>query len=229
MTRGVVLFPWRPGDPDRERSFSIVRRHYGLVGLPVFIGDSGADRFSPGASRNVAARDAGDWDVAVIVDADCVMPMWNINRGIVHAVGTGRVTLPWDSFFSMTEEGHGKGYDKNIPIGHCLAEREWQSHSIGCERPLYSPGGNVIVPRDVWDRVGGYDERFEGWGFEDAAFLIAAGEFDRLSGPLYHFWHRSRAFETPIPAFYNSEYRGKPVDQFLVDEGRHINRFGSWG
>ena len=225
----VVCIPWRGGDTDRERAFGLVYGHLAGLGMPIYVGDSGQEPFSPGSSRNVAARDAGDWDVAIFMDADCVIPSPNISRGVLWAMETGRVTLPWDEFYSMTREGHGLGLDGGIPIGQSLHEAEWQANSIGCEKPLYSPGGNIIVPRAVWDRVGGYDERFNGWGFEDAAFLIRAEAFDRLSGPLYHFWHRSRAFESPTPFFYFSDYRDKPVDQYLVDEGRHINRFGSWG
>jgi GT2 family glycosyltransferase len=129
----------------------------------------------------------------------------------------------------MTKEGHRDALDAMVPIDHPLHEQEWQANSIGCANPCYSPSGCFITPRDVWDRVGGYDERFTGWSHEDAAFLLAAGVIDRLSGPMYHFWHRSSAYSHPIPEFYYREYASRPLEQYLVDEGRRIERFGSWG
>jgi len=227
--RVVICFPWRGGNPDRERAYGLVRSYYGLFDIPMFEGDSTLEGFSPARARNAAAEAAGDWDIAVFLDADCVIPFVNVWRGVEHARKTGCVTLPWDEFYSMTEEGHRLGYDTYIPVDDPEVEEVWRANSIGCERPLYSPGGSVIVPREVWDRVGGYDERFIGWGFEDAAFLVAAGEFDRLSGPQFHFWHPSSAFSVPTPDFWYREYRDVPVTQRLIDEGREMNRFGSWG
>jgi len=209
-------------------AFSLVRDYYWDLGLRVFVSDSPKETFSAGDARNAAVKLAGYWDIAVFIDADCVMPLQNVQRGIDHAEQTQRIVLTWDEFYSMSLEGHKLGYDSEVPIGNHGLEERWKANSLGCQRPVYSPGGNIIVPRSVWERVGGFDERFEGWGFEDATLLIAAGELDRLSGPLYHFWHRSRAFETPIPPFYYTEYADRPVDQYLVDEDRHINRFGPW-
>lgn len=227
--RAVVIFPWRGGDRDREAAYLRVKDHYSHLGIPMFEGDAGGDRFSPGASRNIASRLAGDWDVALFVDADCVIPLSVIGRGFGHSLTSGHVTLPWDAFYSMSEEGHAAGMDDRNPIGFPMLERAWKAHSIPAANPIYAPGGNLIVPRAEWDRVGGYDERFTGWSHEDAAFLFAVGEFDRLSGPMYHFWHRSRAYEAPIPSFYYAEYANRPVTQNLIDEGRTIEGFGGWG
>ena len=229
--RTAVCVPWRGGDRYRERAWGLVHEYYKGLGLPIYTADTEGDPFSAGRARNAAARQAEPWDVVVFIDADCVMPLPNVVRGIEHAVSTRRITLPWDSFYSMTKIGHDLGFDQQVPFrlsDHSLV-RHWEESSIPCAKPVYSPGGNMVVPRKVWDKVGGFDERFSGWGFEDAAILISAGKFDRLSGPLYHFWHPARFFDTPTPAFYHAEYMKKPVDQFLVDESRHMNRFGTWG
>jgi predicted glycosyltransferase involved in capsule biosynthesis len=53
--------------------------------------------------------------------------------------------------------------------------------------------GVLAVPRALWDAVGGFDERFVGWGFEDLAFWSActalAGGFERIPGRMIHLWH----------------------------------------
>lgn len=225
----IICIPWRPGDADRERAYRIVTDYYAGLDIPIRTGDSDDMPFSPGRSRNFAANAAKDWDVALFVDADCLIPRGQIGRGFGHALTSGRVTIPWDAFYSMTKEGHLRGLDATNPIGEPLHEHEWKANSVGCANPCYSPTGCFICPREVWDQVGGYDPRFSGWSHEDAAFLLKAGVIDRLSGPMYHFWHRSHAYSTPIPEFYYREYATLPLEQVLIDEGRRIERFGGWG
>lgn len=48
------------------------------------------------------------------------------------------------------------------------------------------------IPRPGWDRLGGFDERFRGWGFEDMAFQSASVGLighERVEGDLFHLWH----------------------------------------
>lgn len=81
-----------------------------------------------------------------------------------------------------------------------------------------APAGCIIMPRPVWDRIGGYDERFQHWGFEDAALLRKIGSFDRLAGPLYHYWHTKRR-DTGDPVerrIWAEEYKHLPLEQVLV-------------
>jgi predicted glycosyltransferase involved in capsule biosynthesis len=52
----------------------------------------------------------------------------------------------------------------------------------------------LAVPRKLWDEVGGFDERFVGWGGEDNAFwhactVISGAEPARVPGYAYHLWH----------------------------------------
>jgi mannosyltransferase OCH1-like enzyme len=52
----------------------------------------------------------------------------------------------------------------------------------------------VIVTRKLWDDVGGFDESFAGWGFEDNAFAAACETFSdapvlKMPGELWHLWH----------------------------------------
>jgi predicted glycosyltransferase involved in capsule biosynthesis len=49
------------------------------------------------------------------------------------------------------------------------------------------------VPRNIFEQVGGFDEKFVGWGGEDNAFWhsckIVSGEPLRIDGFVYHLWH----------------------------------------
>ncbi|WBO69622.1 glycosyltransferase family 2 protein [Streptomyces camelliae] len=59
-----------------------------------------------------------------------------------------------------------------------------------------SPGLCVWLRRDVFDTVGGMDERFEGWGREDIDFILRlqlATAFDHYDDPMLHLYHPSTA------------------------------------
>lgn len=60
---------------------------------------------------------------------------------------------------------------------------------------LEQPLGIVAVSRSLLNEVGGFDERFVGWGGEDRAFQFAcdtlAGPGERIDAMSYHLWHPS--------------------------------------
>ena len=60
-------------------------------------------------------------------------------------------------------------------------------------RPYAAMGGVNIVPRKHFETVGGFDERFVGWGGEDDAFAASlntlCGYVKRTDTTLYHLWH----------------------------------------
>jgi len=61
-------------------------------------------------------------------------------------------------------------------------------------------GGLLVVSRAAWDRVGGYDERFIGWGHEDSDLhtrLLAEAHWDRIEGQAWHLWHPRDPHRTP--------------------------------
>jgi hypothetical protein len=67
----------------------------------------------------------------------------------------------------------------------------------------------IVVPRALWESVGGFDERFEGWLGEDAAFYAACQALvgvERFEGPCFHLWHpRSPEKNPALPEFQANE------------------------
>lgn len=72
-------------------------------------------------------------------------------------------------------------------------------------------GGCFVMNRWQYEKVGGMDERFTGWGGEDLAFGYAAdailGKHIRLAPPLVHLWHPPQ--ETKHGAYGNNNNLGQ--------------------
>lgn len=193
--RAVVLVPRRAGDPVRDANWDWCRRIWEQQGWPIFEGHhDGPGLFSASKARNAAAAAAGDWDVAIFADADTVPWDWRPVRDAVPlAARTGRFIRPFTTYHMLDEE----------------ASRSFMATGViprqGIRRLRESAYGGIhVVPRRLWDDSGGYDERFLGWGSEDAAFEFACrvlGGFQRLPGDVYHLWHPMQPRDPSTPQF----------------------------
>lgn len=124
----------------------------------------------------------GAWDVAVILDGDVIVDADQLRGGIERAAATGHLVLPFRERLSVSEDGTAQ-----ILGGYEGTWRRWVT-----EKQTYNVSTCLCVPRDLWDSVGGFDERFEGWGGEDDAFFWACHALagaDKLPGAAWHLWH----------------------------------------
>jgi len=134
-------------------------------------------------ARNVAAQ--GDWDVAVFIDADKItrgfQQVWD---AVAHAHDTGQYTVFHDTIRYMTEEGTRRFVEHHEPLRENMLDPDDIIHD--------SWEDGFAIRRDLWNRIGGYDERFQGYGAHGIAFLAAAGTVGgrhRIPGTLIHLWH----------------------------------------
>lgn len=138
--------------------------------------------FNRSAAINNAA--AGKWDVLVIADAD-VLADHNAISHAVEACSDGRVHLPYQRRMMVSELG-----TRRILRGHKGSWSGWSTPDTNRQHC----SSVVVLNRALWDSVGGFDPRFEGWGAEDDAFVTAcdtlAGHHVRHAGNVWHLWHR---------------------------------------
>ena len=169
-----IVVPRLADGGERDRLWAYCRRH--------FEGHHEGDGpFNRSAAINRAAE--GDWDFAVILDSDTIVEAEQIISGIELAEETAAAVLPFQTRNMLSEPGtaeilggHVGNWDRWIKV------REGARHVSSC----------VVVPRALGDEVGGFDERFEGWGGEDDAFHAACralGGVRRLNGAAWHLWH----------------------------------------
>lgn len=145
---------------------------------------SGGKPFNRSAARNEAARRASG-DVYVVCDADTTYcdTAW-MRSSINEVLSDGDVA--WI-----------------MPRSHVQATRTWTAkllkgnawfdEGISSERVGYSePGGWRICTAAAFSAVGGFDEGFHGWGYEDTAFVLAMATIhgsERRQGDAIHLWH----------------------------------------
>jgi hypothetical protein len=176
----VILVPWRPGDYRRERNWLCTQRYLEEYAWPIYLGDS-EGLWARGRAINQAAEDAGDWDVAVICDADTIGEHSTVRQAVLEARARQAGIRPHDRLFMLSPE-QSADFMRFGPHGTV----------INFKTQVNKGGGILVVDRRAWDTIGGYDEAFEEWGHEDSHLntrLLAQADWDMMAAPAWHLWH----------------------------------------
>lgn len=162
MLPAKIVIPWRPA-PSRIDAFERVQRWYrdAFPTVPVETVDTDDEVFVLAACRNRAMRSAGLDEVVVLSDADTLPEVDALTAAVAAAAAGDRVHLPYDEYRWLGREGSAQ-----YAAGRSLAECDHELVIGACS------GVYVSTPR-AWFAHGGQDERFRGWGFEDAAWNLA--------------------------------------------------------
>lgn len=204
-----MCIPWRAGDPARERNLSYVRRFWGQLGWPVILGDTRHQTFNRAAARNNAARQS-DAELLVFADADIVGEPAVILAAAVHALTDRTAVWPHTVTHLLSSQDTRRVHDGASITG-----------MKGARLFKGSPAGILVVHRDLYDEVGGWDEGFDGgWGYEDVAFAHALRTIAvtrREAGRLWHLWHPT-ATEKRAAIGYRTPNRERR-DRYRVAEG----------
>lgn len=182
--RVVILTPRRPDGGRRDELWRFCKQWWiDRLPWPVLEGSHLEGPFNRGAAINAAAAEAAQWDLAVIVDSDVVADPDQVAAAVESARTSGRMTLAFDRYSGLDAAMTDRilaGYDGSWSSGSKL---KMTTHVSSI----------VVVPRALWETVGGFDERFRGWGHDDVAFHAACqvlgGGVDRVPGTVWHLWH----------------------------------------
>lgn len=194
---------------------------------PVVEGQHAEGTFNRGAAINNGAR--GEWDIIVILDADVIAPVEQIDQAIKTALETGHMTLAFDHYVNVSEEA-----TERVLSGSA----EWPAESDALYTMDHHLSSIIAVPRPLWDRVGGFDERFAGYSFNDVQFALACqtlgGGMERVPGTVWHLYHpddfsagyRDEALRLSCGLLVDRYWQaaGDPVAmQALVDEWKELD------
>ncbi|MCU1403849.1 MAG: hypothetical protein JWQ43_152 [Glaciihabitans sp.] len=206
----TVVIPWR-AQPSRQSAFDAVVAWYeaNLPGVQILTIDSPEPVFNLARCRNLGMRSVIDQgEVVVINDADTIPQLAPLREAIRAAATSGLVHLPYTEYRWLGAEGTAQYAD----------DREL----IGCDFTLVRgacSGVYVTTPATWWSH-NGQDERFRGWGFEDAAWNVAHETLlgaapQRHGGHVYALHHEPQLREGPqydANAELMAQYRSAVAD-----------------
>jgi len=203
--RTIIAVGRRPDGGRRDELWGYTSQWWAQFGWPIVEGQhlaAEAEGFSVAAARNRAVAAAGDdWDVAVVIDSDvvCENPA-QVRRAVQSASRTGRLTFAQTWWAGLSQAGT-----------HALMGGERYERGMVEQRNPWNHSCTYTVRRDLWEQVRGFDERFQGWGFEDIAFAAAcqavAGRVDRIPGDVLHLWHERRVEEKEGNPWYGQNWQ----------------------
>lgn len=185
-----VIVPRRSDGGHRDRLWQHVSRQW--EGWDVVEGHDNEGTFNRARAINRAGE--GDWDVAVITDADTLVDTDAVSRAVEQAHVEGRLVLPFRDRKLLTRSGTERilaGDDRGgAKVSAVQRPGDAYEFISSCQ----------VVPRPLWDAIGGFDERFQTYGGEDDAFHAASialtgvdAREDRYPGEVVHLWHRPSA------------------------------------
>lgn len=184
----VILVPRRADGGHRDRLWDHCRARWEeRHGWPIYEGVhlEHEGPFNRSMALNRAAEAAGEWDVALIIDADVICAPQSIDAAVELAYQSDQLVIAHDERVMLNRRGTEKvlaGFEGSWRA-HQMVERVWLD-SVSCA---------VAMSRRLWEAAGPFDEKFIGWGREDTAFRIACevetGPIVKVCGETFHLHH----------------------------------------
>ena len=187
----TVVIPWRP-QPSRVPVFETVVAWWraNLPEAEIVPVDTDDVPFALARCRNVGLAVRPDDEVVVVADADTLPQVGPLREAVAAARTSGRVHLPYTAYHWLGEAGSAQFAD-----GVALEDCDHELVRGACS-------GVYVTTPATWRNHGGQDERFRGWGFEDAAWYLAhttlLGEPPvRHDGLVFALHHQAEVREGP--------------------------------
>lgn len=190
--RTVFLVPRRSDGGHRDTLWEYAKARWEryFPDIPIFEGHHEGGSFNRSAAINEAAKRAGPWDLGIVIDSDVMLSVSQARAAIERAAETGKVTWGHRRWRGFHESWTERWVREKRDLGPELNRDEMDLY-VERTNPL-SWSCFIVIPRAVFDDMGGFDERFRGWGFEDMAFQsLVTGLYghERIDGDLIHLWH----------------------------------------
>lgn len=168
----TVCIPWRP-TADRTPAFTRVRAWWQEHGFRIVTADSNHEMFNVSASRNAAVA-VSRTSTIIVADADTIPDLHALHTALDDPNG---VVYPFDAYRYLLPEAL-TAPDLNV----APFEREYRA----------SVGGLLVTTQETFWHIGGFDEGFLNWGYEDNAFQLTAqtlSQVRRVPGIVYAYAH----------------------------------------
>lgn len=215
MMQISIIIPFLSDNGDRDLAFDWVKEYYKRI-LPSadICAGSSEKPFNKAQAINKAVQNASG-NILILVDADIICSPEAILKSI-RMLKKHTWVIPYKKVLDISKESSSKLL--NLEPGWPFSINIKSNNRVtGNNTPV---GGINVLKRESFEAVGGFDERFLGWGGEDDAFAAAmntlCGGFKRLNNSIYHIWHPSANWQA------NEHYENN-----LALAARYSNAYGN--
>jgi predicted glycosyltransferase involved in capsule biosynthesis len=187
-----LLIPYKSDHSYRERNLEWIKKRYSILmpNAEICIGTCPSEPFSRSAAINNAYK-ISTRDILVISDADVFLDVKLIKLGAA-ALEESPWVIPYDNINYLSLEGT-TALLKEEPTANI--ENSISHQNIYNYSGYKIFGGLCILKKECFEKVGGFDEAFIGWGCEDDAFQrkmdAVCGKHIRFHSCLWHLYHPS--------------------------------------
>jgi hypothetical protein len=206
MTLIKVIVPYRPDHGHRDKLWNFLKANYWAhQPYEIVVGHHLDGPFNRAKAVNAAADQS--WDIAIIADNDTWVPAKQLHKAITVTNVTKRLTAAFDAVVELSQP-----CTDDLLTGRTTLAGSFTATKVRT-RDMETQSSMLVVPRQLWDTVGGMETRCQGWGAEDNIFWrachILGGEPNRISGNAYHLWH-------------------SPASRHGIDYKRNLNLWGRY-
>lgn len=219
--KACMVIPFS-GDEVRIPVFKKVLEFYKktLPGIKIIVANSGHIPFNLSASKNSGIKEATMIGAKTVIlnDADG----FNSPKSIINAIRISRnfneIVAPYNNFITHSNYDETKeflkSFDFNLKVGseHAMPSI---SNETGLPLKLVPCSGTLVMPSNIFEEIGYFNEAIVGWGPEDRVFHRA-------------YYNRFDKIFTYIDGIHHSAYVG-PVKRGLTKENEEFyNLSDSW-
>lgn len=180
-----LLVPWRSKDPQRIKIWEYCKSLWEDKGVEICEGQDAEDGpFNTAKACNAAFRKSTKpWLITMGAD---VIPGHDLLKLAFRRIGLAN-SIRWMPLGDRTEYFNSETTDRILQTGRWEPEETDPQYSV----PFQT--GIMLIHRNLYLETGGHDERFTGWGGEDAAFRrvvhLLGGDSDPVPLTLRCLWH----------------------------------------
>lgn len=182
-----ALIPYKPDFGRRDILWSITQKRYAdlMPYIEVSIGLDDNEPFCRAKAVNEAASNATG-EIFIIIDADVVFN-FDLVFKIIRNIDIYPWIVPFRNGYRLTQKATDQLISEGLSKSIRINPDDYEFIQLG-PGPLMN-----VMKRSCFEKIGGLDERFSGYGYEDLAMVLA---LDTLCGPhftmednIFHLWH----------------------------------------